>query len=380
MSKCACSSLSPLKHTSLFTATLLATVLALPAHAQEKKSIVIKIDGKDMTIPEVAEAGVDKAIEALHAALASKEIANINVDEIRETIRKAIDDAGVHGTLIHRKYATDSAEKGNPYSAREVREFKQMLGDGTVISRQSTRLLARDREGRTRQELRQPDGTARVFINDPVDKVAFILDPQKRTACRADFNERAINDCFNQTRGDWKPLGFAFSASRNGIGMMNSRDDLTVEVSPHATIIDLTKKTIKRELSDLRSALPSLRPVPPTPLVPPLPPLPGLSATTGAGNAQITREKKTQQPYEGLSVDVDRTVETIAVGSIGNSKAIESVYERYYSPELKTNVYVRRSDPRNGESVYRMVDVKRAEPDAQMFHAPAGFTMTEGKK
>ena len=116
------------------------------------------------------------------------------------------------------------------------------------------------------------------------------------------------------------------------------------------------------------------------PPLPPLPPLPGPSATAAVGDAQITREKKTQQPYEGLSVDVDRTVETIAVGSIGNSKAIESEYERYYSPELKTNVYVRRSDPRNGESVYRMVDVKRTEPDASMFRVPAGYALSDGKK
>jgi hypothetical protein len=361
-----------MKPIHLITSTLLATALALPVHGEEKKSIVIKIDGKDLSIPEAAQAGVDKAMEALHAALASKEIANINVDEIRETIRKAIDDAGVHGTMIHRNFASDAAEKGNPYSAREVREFKQTLGDGTVISRQSTRLLARDRDGRTRQELRQPDGSARVFINDPVEKVAFILDPQKRVACRADFNERAINDCFNQTRGDWKPLGFAFSASKNGIGMMNARDDLTVEVSPRAQIIDLSKKTIiKHDFSG---------PLLPTPPLPPIPPTPTLSGTPGANATQITREKKTQQPYEGLSVDVDRTVETIAVGSIGNSKAIESVYERYYSPELKTNVYVRRSDPRNGESVYRMVDVKRTAPDAQLFRAPGGYTVSEGKK
>ena len=34
-------------------------------------------------------------------------------------------------------------------------------------------------------------------------------------------------------------------------------------------------------------------------------------------------------------VDIDRTVETIAAGAIGNSKPIESVVERYYSTELK---------------------------------------------
>ena len=67
-------------------------------------------------------------------------------------------------------------------------------------------------------------------------------------------------------------------------------------------------------------------------------------------------------------------------GAIGSSKAIESVYERYYAPELKLNVYAHRSDPRNGESVYRMLYVKRSEPDAQLFRAPVGYAITEGKK
>ena len=100
----------------------------------------------------------------------------------------------------------------------------------------------------------------------------------------------------------------------------------------------------------------------------------------GSEHAQVTREKKTKQPYEGLLVDTDRTVETIAAGTIGNSKAIESIHERYYSPELKMTVYVRRNDPRNGESLYRMADVKRTDPDANVFKVPSGYTVTEGKK
>lgn len=364
---------------------LLAAALAMSTHAQEKKTIVIKLDGKDVSSPEAAQMGVDKALEALHGALATKDFANINVDEIRATIRKSIDDAGLHGTLIHRHFSRDAVEKNNPYSAREVREFKQILGDGTVISRQSTRLLARDQAGRTRQELQQPDGSSRVFINDPVAKEAFILDPQKRTGCRANFDARAINHCYSQIKGDWKPLGFALhSSDSGGLGMLKPQDDLTVEISPRAEIIDLSKKyAFKHEFFDHAAPTPGAAslltpPAPPVPAVPP--PVARDGRATGSVNTQVTREKKSGHPYQGLNVDTDRTVETIAVGSIGNNKAIVTEHERYYSPELKTNVYVRRSDPRNGESVYRMVDVKRHEPDAQLFRAPAGYTMSEGKR
>ena len=370
-----------MKTTTLFTLGALGTLaaaMATPAHAEEKKEerrIVIKIDGKDMSIPEAASHAIDKAMAALDSALASKELATVNAEEIRESIRKAIDEANAHGVVINRRSASDAVEKNNPYSAREVREFKQTLADGTLIQRQSTRLLARDREGRLRQELRQADGSARVFINDPVDKAAYIIDPQKKTACRAEFNERAINDCYSQIKGDWKPLGFMLHAnSRSGLGMMSARDDIAIEVSPRAQIIDLTRKAyVHRDGKTLEA------PVPPTPPLPPLPPLAGMRSDSG-GNAQVSREKKTGQSYEGLQVDADRTVETIAAGAIGNSRPIESVVERYYSPELKMTVFSRRSDPRNGESIYRMVDIKRSEPDAALFRVPAGYNLSEGKK
>ncbi len=171
-------------------------------------------------------------------------------------------------------------------------------------------------------------------------------------------------------KGDWKPLGFAFSASnRAGIAMMNAQDDINIAISPRARIIDMTRQFSTRERSS--NAAPP----------PPLPPLPPSTAAPGtAGHAQVTREKKTGQPYEGLAVETDRTTEVIAAGAIGNSKALETINERYYAPELKMTVYHRRSDPRNGESLYRMTDIKRSEPDATLFRIPPGYATSEGKR
>jgi hypothetical protein len=44
------------------------------------------------------------------------------------------------------------------------------------------------------------------------------------------------------------------------------------------------------------------------------------------------------------------------------------------------NVFTRRSDPRSGESTYRMVDVKRSEPEISLFRVPVGFSETRGKR
>jgi hypothetical protein len=369
---------------------VIALTCASPAQAEERA------DNARMQIAANAEAAAaqprKEAMQARKEAELARAEASIDVREIRETIRKSIEDANQYGTMISRRSSSDDLVKGNPYSAREVREFKQTLGDGTVISRQSTRLLARDREGRLRQELRQSDGTARIYINDPVAKEVLILNPQKRLACTAGFEKVAIHDCLNQTKGDWKPLGFSFNAGKNGVGMMSANDDLVVEVSPHAQIIDLTQRTLSALRVPLAPIAPiapiaPTAPVPPVAPVPPAPPMLALpysrstpGSAVGSENKTVTREQKTKQIYEGLTVDTDRTIETIAAGSIGNSKAIENVYERYYSPDLKMAVYVRRNDPRNGESLYRMTDIKRSEPDISLFKVPSGYTVTEGKK
>jgi hypothetical protein len=166
-----------MKQVSVMAFAFLTGLMAVPVHAQdhdkEKHAITIRIDGKDLSLPEAITSRIDKALEAIDTALASKELTSVNVDEIRNSVRKAIEESGGNGGFVYRNYSGERIEMGNPYSAREVREFKQTLGDGAVISPQSTRLLARDGEGRTRQELRQPDGSVPVFINDTVARIAI---------------------------------------------------------------------------------------------------------------------------------------------------------------------------------------------------------------
>jgi hypothetical protein len=54
------------------------------------------------------------------------------------------------------------------------------------------------------------------------------------------------------------------------------------------------------------------------------------------------------------------------------------VTEVWTSPDLKTIVYSRRSDPRTGEQTFRLTNIQRTEPDAALFTVPPDFTFIDG--
>jgi hypothetical protein len=74
-----------------------------------------------------------------------------------------------------------------------------------------------------------------------------------------------------------------------------------------------------------------------------------------------------------VRVEGTRSTVTIAAGAIGNQAPIEIVSERWYSPELKTVILSRRVDPRFGETTYRLENIVRVEPPADLFQVPADY-------
>ena len=81
---------------------------------------------------------------------------------------------------------------------------------------------------------------------------------------------------------------------------------------------------------------------------------------------------------EGVSVEGTRTAFELPAGHIGNDKAIQVVTENWYSPELQVIVMSRHIDPLSGEHIFRLVNIKRSEPAADLFTVPASFRV-EGK-
>jgi len=88
-------------------------------------------------------------------------------------------------------------------------------------------------------------------------------------------------------------------------------------------------------------------------------------------------EQLGKQTIEGVECEGARAVTTAPAGAIGNERPIESLNETWYSPELQMMILSKRSDPRFGESTYRVTNITRSEPDAALFQVPSEYTIID---
>ncbi|MEQ1924202.1 MAG: hypothetical protein ABL952_17010 [Pyrinomonadaceae bacterium] len=81
---------------------------------------------------------------------------------------------------------------------------------------------------------------------------------------------------------------------------------------------------------------------------------------------------------EGVTVEGTRVTFEIPVGHLGNDKPIQVVTEKWFTPELQMIVYSRHLDPLAGEHIFKLVNIKRIEPSADLFAVPSGFRVEKG--
>jgi len=230
-----------------------------------------------------------------------------------------------------------SPVQGAPYSATITNESVQTLADGNRIVQSSTGTTARDSHGRTRQDAPLPpignlsaaNAPHLVFIMDPVTQVSYTLNLTDKTAEKMSIPSAAPGP----------------SAATAGARQVFVTQSGAVQV----------------------------------PDAPPPPPAIAIVKSLGSEeHAEVTTEDLGTETMEGLLVTGTRTTRTIPAGEIGNEKPISIVTEVWTSPDLKTIVYSKRSDPRMGEQTFKLANVVRAEPDASLFTVPADFKLTDG--
>lgn len=81
---------------------------------------------------------------------------------------------------------------------------------------------------------------------------------------------------------------------------------------------------------------------------------------------------------EGVQVEGTRVTFEIPPGQLGNDKPIQVVSENWFSPELQMMVMSRHLDPVAGEHVFKLVNIKRAEPSAELFAVPSSYRVEGG--
>jgi hypothetical protein len=282
-------------------------------------------------------------VEAIHAAgvpvhLFGHDGADLAFAPQKSTVMFMAADAGGANTV-----------KGVPYQGEGVSEFAQTLADGTRIQRRSSTKLARDSEGRTRQEHKLgDDGPNLVTIHDPVAEVTYTLNDRDKKAHKL----KPFRVKVDGGEASGAVQAFAFS--------------------------DKEKATIEHDIVFERHVAPP--PGKPGAVVHAAPMAFGVAGghvrfMSRDDNAKT--ESLGTQTVEGVLCEGTRISHTIPAGEIGNDRPLTTTTERWYSNDLQVVVLSRTNDPMSGETVYRLTNIRRTEPDKSLFQVPADYTVVE---
>lgn len=229
--------------------------------------------------------------------------------------------------------------KGAPYSATTTSESTQTLADGNHIAQTYTGSVARDSQGRTRQDTALPPiGNLSaaslphlVFVRDPVAGTSFTLNLTDKTAWK---NPMPMVDV--EGPGMQIETSTVIVRKKDGGG--------APDMPPPPPAMEMMRH-IERDRDD---------------------------------DSQATTESLGSQTIEGVPANGVRTTRTIPAGQIGNERPISIVTEVWTSPDLKTIISSKREDPRMGEQTFKLTNIVRGEPDASLFTVPADFKMIDG--
>lgn len=261
--------------------------------------------------------------------------------------------------------------KGAPYSAEAITEAIQTLSDGNRIVRKSSAAVYRDTEGRTRREQTLaaigPFATAgeppkTIHINDPVAGVSYMLDPNTRIARKMQPMQFSRGVGFGSGTG----TGVGISSSGTGTGVVTFRSSGGVTVQSEGKTPSKEGKTATSGSAVFTQRLPH-----------PGPDQGPVVFWHANKETKVNTEPLGSQIIEGVAAEGTRQTSVIPAGEIGNERPIEVVSERWFSPELKTVVLTIHRDPRFGETIYRLTNINRSEPDPSLFEVPGDYAVKD---
>ncbi len=237
-----------------------------------------------------------------------------------------------------------------PYQGEAVTESVMTLADGNRIVKKTATRVYRDSAGRTRKEAVGADGqVTSVFITDPVGKTNYALDPASQTASRTAVYY------FTHVSSEPPVAGGTIShAASTGEG------GGTLTVTTSSSTSTGTTQTHEVQKSVIVTAGEG-----------------GVFKVDSFNSAKgdVVKEDLGEQTVEGVLAKGSRTTTTIPAGALDNEQPIRIVSEEWFSQELQVLVLTKHSDPRVGDTTYRLVNISRTEPAKSLFELPAGYTI-----
>ncbi len=264
------------------------------------------------------------------------------------------------GAMMH---MPSRSVKNAPYSAEVVSEQQHTLADGNQIVNTSSTMSYRDSAGRTRQEMRDAGGTLRsVTISDAAEGVTYILNPETKTATKIGPHRDMARIAGDKARvhieemhkdGGERVIVKRIEREADGEARRRIREDVRIRVHkdladmPRMAGLDRIGPAIAGAFGDMKWA--------------------AKSSVKDLGTREI----------EGVKAQGKMKSYEIPAGEIGNRNPIVVASESWYSPELQVTLMTKRSDPRTGERIWRMANIKRDEPAPALFAVPSDYTVKD---
>ncbi len=241
--------------------------------------------------------------------------------------------------------------KGKPYSADTTTETVQTLADGNRIVHRTVSKFYRDSEGRTRREQTfgnvDPEHPSphelKVFVDDPVNGSAFVLDPASKSADKLQRTRKFLDD--RNGEDAVTQIGFS-SANPEEVGggpgrmMIKFRDEHSGD--PNVVVT----QAVDEKVDETRD---------------------------------VAKEDLGTRNIEGVDCNGTRQTITIPVGAVGNEKPISIVTEIWFAPAIGAVVESSTDDPRFGKTTYQLTNVQLSEPARSLFEPPANFKVNVRK-
>lgn len=215
---------------------------------------------------------------------------------------------------------------GAPYTAEAITEHTQTLADGNRIHQTITSQVARDSQGRVRREESLPGPASAphlIMIDDPIAGVHWTLNPANKTASKLPVKHVMTSVM--------KPAG----TSERGMTVSSEGGPITIAFA-------------------------------------------GGSPAKNANEANdVVKTDLGAETIEGVPAQGTRITHTIPAGQVGNDQPLVITTETWMSPDLKVLIMSKTSDPRMGETTYRLTNILRTEPDPALFEVPPDYTIQD---